>query len=76
MTGEYSHRPVMLKEAIEGLAIRQGGVYVDGTFGRGGHAKAILEQLGPEGVLLAMDKDPDAARVAIELEGQGQRYID
>jgi len=75
MTGEYNHRPVMLKEAIEGLAIRQGGVYVDGTFGRGGHAKAILEQLGPKGVLLAMDKDPEAARVAIELSKKDKRFF-
>ncbi|MBN2702144.1 MAG: 16S rRNA (cytosine(1402)-N(4))-methyltransferase RsmH [Methylothermaceae bacterium] len=54
------HQPVMLEEALAGLAVRNDGVYVDGTFGRGGHSRAILEQLGHEGRLIALDKDPDA----------------
>lgn len=54
------HVPVMLKQCIEGLAIRQEGVYVDVTFGGGGHSKVILEQLGPQGRLFAFDQDPDA----------------
>ncbi|WP_152486074.1 16S rRNA (cytosine(1402)-N(4))-methyltransferase RsmH [Methylohalobius crimeensis] len=54
------HQPVMLEEALAGLAVRNDGVYVDGTFGRGGHSRAILEQLGREGRLIALDKDPDA----------------
>ncbi len=54
------HRPVMLDEAIEGLAIRSDGVYVDGTFGRGGHSAEILRRMGPHGRLLALDRDPQA----------------
>jgi 16S rRNA (cytosine1402-N4)-methyltransferase len=54
------HRPVMLREAVEGLAPEPGGYIVDCTFGRGGHSRAILERLGSEGRLLALDKDPDA----------------
>jgi len=54
------HQPVLLTEALAGLAVTRDGCYVDGTYGRGGHSTAILEQLGPEGRLLALDKDPDA----------------
>src|SRR5436309_10275619 len=58
------HRPVLLEEAIAGLAVRPDGVYVDGTFGRGGHSRAILERLGPQGRLIALDRDPDAEPAA------------
>jgi len=54
----------MLDEALEALHIDSDGVYVDGTFGRGGHSEAILRQLGPQGHLLSIDKDPDAVRTA------------
>ena len=54
------HVPVLLKEAIQSLAIRPDGVYVDCTFGGGGHSGAILEKLGPRGRLLAFDQDEDA----------------
>ena len=54
------HVPVMLQECLEGLAIKPDGVYVDVTFGGGGHSKAILKQLGPKGRLLAFDQDADA----------------
>lgn len=54
------HQPVMLEEALAGLAVREDGVYVDCTFGRGGHSRAILDRLGPEGRLIALDKDPEA----------------
>ena len=56
------HIPVMLSEALEGLNIRPEGTYVDVTFGGGGHSRAILERLGPEGRLYAFDQDEDAAR--------------
>jgi len=51
-------------EAVEGLAVREGGRYLDGTFGRGGHARAVLSRLGPEGRLLLMDRDPQAIATA------------
>jgi len=54
----------MLDAALEGLNVRGDGHYIDATFGRGGHAAAILDRLGPEGRLLAIDKDPEAIRVA------------
>lgn len=65
MTSEITdHRPVLLDEAVAALAIRPDGVYLDGTFGRGGHSAAILAQLGPQGRLLAMDQDPQAIAAA------------
>lgn len=54
------HIPVLLNECIEGLAINPSGVYVDVTFGGGGHSRAILEKLGENGTLIAFDQDPDA----------------
>jgi 16S rRNA (cytosine1402-N4)-methyltransferase len=54
------HVPVLLDEVLSALAIKSDGVYVDATFGRGGHARAILERLGPDGRLLMMDRDPAA----------------
>jgi len=56
------HIPVLLHEVIEGLNIRPGGTYVDATFGGGGHSRALLEKLGPEGRLIAFDQDADAKR--------------
>ncbi|WP_285010890.1 16S rRNA (cytosine(1402)-N(4))-methyltransferase RsmH [Pedobacter faecalis] len=64
---EYSyHTPVLLKEAVEGLAIKPDGVYVDVTFGGGGHSREILKALGDKGVLVAFDQDPDAQRNIIK----------
>lgn len=63
---EYTHKPVLLDEALQALAIRADGCYVDCTFGRGGHSRAILQRLGDRGRLLAFDKDPEAARFARE----------
>ena len=54
------HNPVLLKETVGGLDIKPEGVYVDVTFGGGGHSRAILEQLGPKGRLFAFDQDKDA----------------
>jgi len=58
------HEPVLLAEALDALAIRSDGVYVDGPFGRGGHSRAILERLGPAGRLIAFDRDPEAESAA------------
>jgi len=55
------HNPVLLHQSVEGLNISPGGVYVDATFGGGGHSRLILEQLGENGNLIAFDQDPDAA---------------
>ncbi|WJW75015.1 16S rRNA (cytosine(1402)-N(4))-methyltransferase RsmH [Thiohalobacter sp. IOR34] len=74
MTAAAAHRPVLLQEALDALAVRPGGLYLDGTFGRGGHAAAILERLGPEGRLYAMDKDPDAVQAARERFGHDARF--
>jgi 16S rRNA (cytosine1402-N4)-methyltransferase len=74
MAQAHLHRPVLLREVLEGLAVRPEGVYLDGTFGRGGHAAAILERLGPQGRLYAMDKDPEAVRVALDRFGQDARF--
>lgn len=60
------HVPVMLSACIEGLHIRPEGTYVDVTFGGGGHSRAIMEALGPEGRLIGFDQDPDAVRNAIQ----------
>lgn len=65
---EY-HVPVMLNECLEGLQIRPDGVYVDVTFGGGGHSRAILKQLGPKGHLYSFDQDPDAEKNILEGEG-------
>jgi 16S rRNA (cytosine1402-N4)-methyltransferase len=61
------HIPVLLDEVIAGLAVRPDGVYVDATFGRGGHARAILAELNQQGRLLAIDKDPTAVQAAKHL---------
>lgn len=54
------HLPVMFEQVMEGLQVREDGTYLDGTFGRGGHARGVLQRLGPGGRLLLMDKDPEA----------------
>lgn len=61
------HIPVLLGESMQALGVRADGVYVDATFGRGGHARAILERLGPGGRLLASDRDPDAVAAGAAL---------
>lgn len=67
----FGHRTVLLDEAVNGLAIdgmRRDGRYVDGTFGRGGHSRLILERLSPAGRLLAFDRDPEAVRDAARID--------
>jgi 16S rRNA (cytosine1402-N4)-methyltransferase len=61
---QLRHIPVMLGEALEGLSVQSGGRYLDGTFGRGGHARAVLSCLGADGRLLLMDRDPQAIAAA------------
>ena len=59
MQMEY-HNPVLLKETVKGLNIKEDGIYVDVTFGGGGHSREILKFLGPKGRLIAFDQDKDA----------------
>ena len=70
----FEHAPVLLVEVLEALKIKPDGVYVDGTFGRGGHARAILEKLGPTGQLIGLDKDPQAIKAGQELVKQDERF--
>jgi len=67
------HVTVLLEEAVQALAVQPSGVYVDGTFGRGGHSRRILQALGPQGRLVAFDKDPDALAAAAQA---GTRVVD
>lgn len=76
---EY-HKPVLLMESVDGLNIKPDGVYVDVTFGGGGHAREILARLGPKGRLIAFDQDEDALQNTIEDErflliNQNFRYL-
>ncbi len=64
---ESAHVPVLAQEAVAALAIQPEGVYVDATFGRGGHSRLILDRLGPGGRLIALDRDPDAIRAGAAL---------
>ena len=69
-----AHITVLLREAVDALAIKPDGVYVDGTFGRGGHSRAILEQLGPNGRLIAIDRDLLAIEAGALLAIQDARF--
>src|SRR5690242_17937562 len=74
---ELQHRTVLLEEAVDALAIegaRADGIFVDGTFGRGGHSRRILERLGARGRLIAFDKDPQAIAVAHALMRSDSRF--
>jgi 16S rRNA (cytosine1402-N4)-methyltransferase len=66
---------VLLDEAVDGLAVRADGCYLDGTFGRGGHSRLILERLGPDGHLLGFDKDPLAIATGNELAAEDGRFV-
>jgi 16S rRNA (cytosine1402-N4)-methyltransferase len=70
----WSHQTVLLSEAVEALAINPDGHYVDATYGRGGHARLILQQLSPQGRLTAFDKDPQAVEAAKELAASDGRF--
>ena len=75
MTSSYRHITVLLDEAVEALAVRADGCYLDGTFGRGGHSRLILERLGPEGRLLGFDKDPLAIASGNALAAEDGRFV-
>jgi len=74
MSENFAHQPVLFGEVLTALAIRPDGIYVDGTFGRGGHAGAILDCLAPQGQLLAIDKDPQAVAAAKDRFGADSRF--
>lgn len=64
MSEQFQHVSVLLHESIDGLAIKPDGIYIDGTFGRGGHSRTILSQLGDNGRLYSIDRDPQAIEEA------------
>ncbi|WP_298771194.1 16S rRNA (cytosine(1402)-N(4))-methyltransferase RsmH [uncultured Shewanella sp.] len=64
MNEAFSHLSVLLTETVAGLNIQADGVYIDGTFGRGGHSREVLKHLGPKGRLIAIDRDPQAIKAA------------
>jgi len=66
-TAQFKHAPVLHAEVLQHMNIKPDGCYVDGTYGRGGHASSILAQLGANGRLIVMDKDPDAIKQANSL---------
>lgn len=69
-----AHVSVLLDEAVAGLKVKADGVYLDATFGRGGHSRAILARLGPQGALLALDRDPAAVTAGAELAATDARF--
>lgn len=73
MNETYHHQPVLLKEAVSALVTTPDGLYIDATFGRGGHAKAILEKLTIKGRLIAFDKDDEAVQFAQQYFSSDQR---
>ena len=68
-----AHLPVLFAEVMDGLAVKADGVYLDGTFGRGGHACGVLQRLGPQGQMVVRDKEPEAIVVAKQLAGDDAR---
>ena len=68
------HETVLLKEAVDGLITRADGIYVDGTFGRGGHSEEILKRLSDKGRLIGIDKDPQAIASGLQLAEQDPRF--
>lgn len=71
----YVHQPVLLHEALDALAIKPDGIYIDATFGRGGHSAAILEKLNKAGRLYALDRDPAAVEFAHKKFGTEERFL-
>ncbi|WP_122662712.1 16S rRNA (cytosine(1402)-N(4))-methyltransferase RsmH [Pseudomonas viridiflava] len=75
MTSGFTHITVLLDEAVEALAVRADGCYMDGTFGRGGHSRLVLQKLGPDGRLLGFDKDPQAIATGQALAAEDGRFV-
>lgn len=75
MTSDLRHITVLLDEAVAGLAVRSEGCYLDGTFGRGGHSRLILQLLGAAGHLLGFDKDPLAIATGEALAAEDGRFV-
>ncbi len=71
----FPHLPVLATEAIKALAVRPDGIYVDGTFGRGGHSRLILERLAGQGRLIALDRDPQAAAAAAQIDDSRLTFV-
>ena len=65
-TTTWTHDTVLLNEAVDALSIKPSGTYIDGTFGRGGHAALILQRLGPDGHLLGVDRDLEGSQAGKE----------
>ena len=74
---EFKHKPVLLEETIQGLKIKENGIYVDGTLGGAGHSKEILKQLSSKGLLVGIDRDTEALKAAKEnlKEFQNVKYV-
>lgn len=70
----FEHQTVLLTEAVNALQVVPTGIYVDATFGRGGHSREILRRLGPEGRLLAIDRDPDAIAAGAAMVAADTRF--
>ena len=77
MRGTYTHRPVLLEECIQGLAIRPDGLYIDGTLGRGGHSEEIVKRLTQGGRLICIDRDSQAFQQHLHQERRmsGRNYL-
>ena len=71
---DYAHQPVMLEEVLELLLTDYNGFYMDGTFGRGGHSRALLARLGPKARLVGVDRDPEAVAAGEELAREDDRF--
>ena len=75
VTPDYGKRAVMSADAVAETAARRSGVYVDATFGRGGHSRSLLEKLNADARLVVFDKDPQAIEVAVELARVDRRVV-
>lgn len=75
MSQDFAHLSVLLAETVDGLNIRAGGIYIDGTFGRGGHSREVLSRLGTDGRLIAIDRDPQAIKAAEQFANDSRFQI-